>query len=92
MVYNMTMKKVSVADAKARFSALLGEVERGRTVTITRRNVAVAELRAVGRAPSGPRPWGLAKGEFTVPEGFDAPLPDDVLADFEGRVPRRRRN
>jgi hypothetical protein len=27
----------------------------------------------------------LSAGEFTVPEDFDAPLPDDVLADFEGR-------
>lgn len=29
------------------------------------------------------RPVGLAKGEFVVPEDFDAPLPDEVLADFE---------
>jgi antitoxin (DNA-binding transcriptional repressor) of toxin-antitoxin stability system len=91
MVYNMTMKKVSVAEAKARLSALLEEVERGRPVTITRRNVAVAELRAVERAPTTPRPWGLAKGTFTVPDGFDAPLPADVLAAFEGRPPHPRR-
>lgn len=29
------------------------------------------------------RPFGLSKGDFVVPEGFDAPLPEDVLADFE---------
>ena len=29
------------------------------------------------------RPAGLAKGEFVVPEDFDAPLSDDVLFDFE---------
>jgi hypothetical protein len=26
-----------------------------------------------------PRPVGLAKGEFTVPDDFNAPLPEDVL-------------
>lgn len=29
------------------------------------------------------RPFGLSKGDFVVPEDFDAPLPEDVLADFE---------
>lgn len=29
------------------------------------------------------RPFGLAKGEFVVPDDFDGPLPDEVLADFE---------
>jgi hypothetical protein len=31
------------------------------------------------------RPFGLAAREFVVPEDFDAPLPDEVLADFEGK-------
>jgi len=31
------------------------------------------------------RPIGLAKGQFTVPENFNAPLPDHVLATFEGK-------
>ncbi len=30
-----------------------------------------------------PRPFGLSKNEFTVPEDFDAPLPEEILADFE---------
>uniref|UniRef100_E6PMU2 Prevent-host-death family protein n=1 Tax=mine drainage metagenome TaxID=410659 RepID=E6PMU2_9ZZZZ len=29
--------------------------------------------------------FGLLKGKLTVPTDFDAPLPDDVLAGFEGR-------
>ena len=29
------------------------------------------------------RPIGLAKGEFIVPDNFDEPLPDEVLAEFE---------
>lgn len=29
------------------------------------------------------RPFGLCKSEFRVPDDFDAPLPEDVLDDFE---------
>ena len=29
------------------------------------------------------RPFGLAKGEFVVPDDFDAPLPEEILASFE---------
>ena len=36
-------------------------------------------------APLWLRPFGLAAGEFTVPEDFDDPLPEDILRDFEGR-------
>jgi hypothetical protein len=34
---------------------------------------------------SQPRPVGLARGQFTVPHDFNAPLPDDVLQAFEGK-------
>jgi len=30
------------------------------------------------------RTIGLAKGQFTVPDDFNAPLPEDVLRTFEG--------
>jgi hypothetical protein len=35
-------------------------------------------------ACAGPRPIGLAKGEFTVPDDFNAPLPEDVMRGFQG--------
>jgi hypothetical protein len=35
--------------------------------------------------PGEPRPFGLAKGEFVVPEDFNDPLPEEVLRDFEGK-------
>jgi hypothetical protein len=34
---------------------------------------------------SQPRPFGLAKGQLTVPDDFNAPLPEDVLRSFEGK-------
>jgi prevent-host-death family protein len=88
MGYDMVMKKVSVAEAKARLSSLLDAVEHGEAVTITRHNVPVAEIRAVARPEESPRPWGLAAGVFDVPDDFDAPLPDDLLDAFEGRTRR----
>jgi len=32
-----------------------------------------------------PRPIGLAKGHFTVPDDFNAPLPEEVLRTFESK-------
>jgi hypothetical protein len=34
---------------------------------------------------AAPRPYGLCAGEFTTPDDFDAPLPDEILEAFEGR-------
>lgn len=84
----MVMKKVSVAEAKAQLSSLLEDVADGETVTITRHNVPVAEIRPVRQPTSRPRPFGLARGTFVVPDDFDAPLPDDLLDAFEGRAGR----
>jgi len=81
----MVMKEVTLAKAKAELSALLDRVEAGEIVAITRHHRVIAELRPAGpRARAKPRPFGLAQGDFTVPKDFDAPLPPDVLADFEG--------
>jgi hypothetical protein len=35
-------------------------------------------------APFGLRPYGLCAGQFTVPENFDDPLPEELLQAFEG--------
>ena len=35
------------------------------------------------RKQNKPRPIGLAKGEFTVPDDFNDPLPDEILDLFE---------
>ena len=32
-----------------------------------------------------PRPFGLCKGEFLVPDDFDAPLPEYIIKEFEGQ-------
>ena len=89
MIYNMTnymvMINVNVHEVKAKLSEYLARVEAGEVVTICRRNVPVAELRAVSGPPDGDRPRGLANGDFSVPASFLEPLPDEVLGAFQGK-------
>ena len=78
------MKKVNLYEAKAHLSALVDRVAEGETVLICRRNVPAAELRPVRKARRTRRPVGLVPG-LEVPSSFFEPLPEDVLAAFEGR-------
>lgn len=59
-------------------------VEKGETVVIIRSDQAIAEIRPISSRKQL-RPFGLCAGEFTVPDDFDAPLPEDVLGAFEGK-------
>ncbi len=79
----MTMLKVNISDAKARLSQYVDCVEKGETIVLCRRNVPVAEIRPLPRAPAGLRPVGIDRG-LTLPPSFFDPLPEDVLRAFEG--------
>ena len=63
----------------------LRRVEEGETLVVLRDNRPVAEIKPVVPISHCPRPFGLCAGEFTVPDDFDRPLPDDILQEFEGR-------
>jgi hypothetical protein len=45
---------------------------------------AIAEIRPIASSKQL-RPFGLCAGEFTVPNDFDASLPEDLLSAFEGK-------
>lgn len=80
------MVRVSIDEITRDPSGYLHLVETGQTVLVTRADRAVAEIKPVtGAEPELPRPHGLARGEFRVPDDFDAPLPDDLLDAFEGK-------
>ena len=81
----MTMLEVSIAEAKAKLAELLKKVEAGEQVVLTRRNRPVVELRRISERQSGPRPYGLCRGEFVLPEDFNDPLPEDMLDAFNGQ-------
>ena len=79
------MIKINIAEAKAHFSRYIETVERGETVTVCRRNVPVAEIRPLPQPLRDLRPVGIDRG-MEVPASFFEPLPDDLLAAFEGAV------
>lgn len=62
----------------------LRQVEAGETLVIVRADQAIAELRPIASSKQL-RPFGLCAGEFTVPDDFDAPLPEDLLNAFESK-------
>lgn len=74
-------KPVNVHEAKTHFSKLLERVEAGEEIIIARAGQPVARL--IAFAPPGKRALGLDAGRGFIAPDFDAPLPDDVLADFE---------
>jgi prevent-host-death family protein len=79
------MSTVSLQDLQRDPAALLDRVEAGEHVVVLRGGRPVAELRPLTPVRVSPRPFGLCAGQFTVPEDFDTPLPEDVLREFEGR-------
>jgi prevent-host-death family protein len=88
VVYNVvTMAKINIREFKAHFSAFIDRVAAGETIVIAKRNEAVAELRPVGRRRTVPI-FGNPVGGVEVSDGFFEPLPDDVIAPFEGVGPQ----
>lgn len=77
----MTMKMVNIAEVKAKLSEYLDAVADGETVIICNRNQPVAELRAVPKKRTEPRPIGGAKG-IEIPPSFYDPMPDEWLDEF----------
>jgi len=70
---------VNVHQAKTHLSRLLDRVALGEEVVIAKAGKPVARLVPVEKAPVR-RVLGTAKGDFVVPDDFDAALPEEVLA------------
>jgi prevent-host-death family protein len=75
------MTTLNIHAAKTHFSKLIEEVEEGEEVVIAKAGKPVARL--VPFAKSARRKLGLLAGRLTVPDDFDAPLPEEIIAAFE---------
>ncbi|MDX2023852.1 MAG: type II toxin-antitoxin system Phd/YefM family antitoxin [Deltaproteobacteria bacterium] len=75
------MAEINVHEAKTHFSRLLARVSAGEEIIIARDGRPVARL--VPYEARSPRLFGMDQGLFTVPDDFNEPLPDDVIASFE---------
>ncbi|CAN5641856.1 hypothetical protein BH11PLA2_BH11PLA2_15780 [soil metagenome] len=82
--FNAAMSTISLQDLQEDPTAMINRIEAGETLRVLRGGRAVAELRPVVTLPTALRPVGLCAGEFTVPDDFDAPLPEEILREFEG--------
>jgi antitoxin (DNA-binding transcriptional repressor) of toxin-antitoxin stability system len=79
------MSEISLHDLSENPASVLDRVAAGEHLVVVREGIAVAELRPLPPKRSTPRPFGLAKGQFVVPDDFDAPLPEEVLGASESR-------
>ena len=77
------MIRLNMQEAKTHLSRYIDRVLKGESILLCRRNKPVAEIRPLPAARKEPRPFGLARGQFTVPSSFFEPLPEDVTASFE---------
>ncbi|WP_394843322.1 type II toxin-antitoxin system Phd/YefM family antitoxin [Pendulispora brunnea] len=75
------MKEVNVHEAKTHLSRLLQRVDAGEEIVIARGGRPIAKL-VPFREPVQ-RVFGIDRGVFRVPDDFDAPLSDEILAAFE---------
>jgi antitoxin (DNA-binding transcriptional repressor) of toxin-antitoxin stability system len=67
--------------------ACLDQIPAGESAVIVDENEhPIAEVKPLLDAPvRAPRPFGLARGDFVVPDNFDDPLPDDFMRPFVGQ-------
>lgn len=83
-----SVRTVNIHEAKTHLSRLVEDVRAGAEIVIAKAGKPVARLVPAGTTRKR-RKLGVLAGKFSVPPDFDAPLPDDVVAEFErrGRAP-----
>ena len=77
------MTTVNVHQAKTNLSALLARVQAGEEIVIAKAGKPVARLVRI-QPTRDTRVPGTAKGMGRISDDFDAPLPEQVLREFEG--------
>lgn len=78
------MTRLIIHEAKVYLSRYLNRLAAGGTTIPRKAILPIAEIRPLPVRRTEPRPFGLAKGEFIIPAGFYDPLPEEILAAFEG--------
>ena len=78
------MKTVDIDAAKALLSSLLEEVAAGEEIVIAKAGQPLARLLPLEK-PDVRKTFGMLMGKICMRDDFDAPLPAEVIAQFEGR-------
>ncbi|MFN5857661.1 MAG: type II toxin-antitoxin system Phd/YefM family antitoxin [Pseudanabaenaceae cyanobacterium] len=73
------MESVNIRQAKTNLSRLLSRVELGEEIVISNQGVPIAKIIPFRTSSDRRSSLGINYGIFTVPDNFNAPLPEDVL-------------
>ena len=79
-----TPTMVNVYEAKTQLSRMIDRAAAGDDIVISRNGKPVARLCQLAQRPRNIE-FGLLKGRIEIAVDFDAPLPGEVVAAFEGR-------
>jgi prevent-host-death family protein len=77
------MPKVNIHDAKTHFSRYVEEAAQGKEIIIAKAGRPVARIAPLAPAKAA-RKLGLLDGKARIPDDFNEPLPEEVLAGFLG--------
>jgi prevent-host-death family protein len=77
------MTIMNIHQAKTHFSQLVEQAVKGGEVIIAKAGVPILKL--VPLVVKSKRKPGALKGKIRIADDFDAPLPDETLAFFEGK-------
>ena len=75
---------INIHEAKTHLSRIVEEVAAGAEIIIAKAGKPMARLMPLVNVHR-PKKLGLLKGKIKVADDFNAPLAEDVIADFEGR-------
>lgn len=79
------MPTINIYEAKTQFSKLVDLASSGTDVVIARAGKPVARLTRLEEKRQPLTGLGALEGKGWIADDFDAPLPDEILAQFEGR-------
>jgi prevent-host-death family protein len=77
------MQTINIHEAKTQFSRLIDAVSQGEEIIIAKAGKPAARLVPI-QAKKPVLRFGVLKGKIKIAKDFDAPLPEEVLAAFEG--------
>lgn len=76
------MSQVNIHEAKTHLSRLVKEAGKGKEIIIAIAGKPAARLVPLEAAPGKKRKPGRLKGKIHIAGDFDAPLPDELLKQF----------
>jgi len=78
------METVSISEAKSHLSQLVDQAASGHDVVVSRNGKPLVRITQL-EGPKRRVRFGVLRSRVQIAPDFDAPLPDEVLAGFEGR-------